>query len=104
MRYRTLLFAALILIGSGKATNAKGRAKVLIYSNISGGAGYPAAFNASASCLFMKRHELSAGYQFYERKAQGIPSDFQNSSILSNSTQYPDEDFKGLGITYGYVL
>jgi hypothetical protein len=92
------------LIASPASGQQQGTAKVFVYSNLSIGLGYPFAFRGSASALFDRRHEVSAGYTFFERKATGIPTGYENYGLLDNSNHYPQEDFRGIELTYGYVV
>jgi hypothetical protein len=104
MRFPTVIALTIALLTGVPATaQLQGKAKAFVYTNLSVGLGYPFAIRASAACLFKKRHELSAGYAFYDRKAQGIPADYKNY-FFNNENNYPQEEVRGLEITYGYVI
>lgn len=105
------LFAIVLLVigvlcfqQSATAQRREGKARQFVYANLSFGLGAPFAFKASAACLFAKRHELSVGYNYYERRANGIPYDYENRGLLDNQNHYPQEAFRGLAVTYGAVL
>src|ERR1044072_3031776 len=75
----------------------------LAYASISGGYGLPVAFATTVSYVFHRRHELSFGYSYFERRAKEIPEDYESAGLYGR-THYPQESFRGVTLSYGRVL
>ena len=87
-----------------KALAQHGIARTFVYANLSAGPGYPAAYTASAAVLFKRHHEVSLGYNYYERKGQGIPADYADYGLFGHQNHYPQESVAGVTLMYGYAL
>jgi len=103
MRRYTLLTLLSLLAFQGYAQK-EGTARVFVYSDIGAGGGSPNIFKPTANVLFLKRHELSFGYAYYERRGRDIPEDYDKRGLPSNRIIYPQESFSAATVTYGYVL
>jgi hypothetical protein len=78
--------------------------KVLIYGNFGVDIGLPTGIRLTASCLFLKHHELSVGYNYYSRRGQHIPGNYDQRGFFNNDIVYPQQTYSGVRATYGYVM
>lgn len=80
--------------------------QVFVYANTGFALGSPSGLRFSLATLFASHHEISVGYNYYAKKSRETPSDYLENQgwNLGFTSTFPQDDWSGLAITYGYVL
>ncbi len=78
--------------------------QVFAYCNTGLSFGIPLGFKFSIAALFATHHELSIGYNGYQKKARQTPGDYVPGQGLFALSDYPLDDWSGAVFTYGYVI
>lgn len=84
-------------VAAGKTT------RPLIFLDGALGAGSGTFRQLQIRVVVARHHEISAGYSAISRESDAVPADFSSGNIFGGN-ELPRKSFRGLGLSYGYLL